>query len=99
MRSVPAPYRKRQLLVCTNRRDPDAPKPSCAGNGGLDLRDRLKVKIKERGLKGTVIVTGTSCLDLCPAAGCMIGFQPDGEFFVVPTDEAGDDALIERLLG
>jgi predicted metal-binding protein len=98
MRSVRSPYALRQMLVCTNRRDPAGPKPSCGNNGGAELRERLKLTVKERGLKGRVIVTSTGCMDLCPADGCLVGFQPDGDFAVVSGQPAEDEALLERLL-
>jgi predicted metal-binding protein len=86
------------MLVCTNRRDPSAPKPSCGNNGGAELRERLKVAIKERGLKGTVIVTSTGCMDICPADACLVAFQPEGEFALVSGRPEEDEALVERLL-
>jgi predicted metal-binding protein len=86
------------MLVCTNRRDPSAPKPSCGNNGGAELRERLKLAVKERGLKGTVIVTSTGCMDICPADACLVAFQPDGEFALVSGAPEDDAALLDRLL-
>ncbi len=98
MKPVKTPYARRQMLVCFNSRDPATGKPSCGMNGGAQLRDYLKKTVKERGLKGDVIVTGTGCIDICPAHGCAVAFQPDGEFFVSDTDEASAEALIAHLV-
>ncbi len=97
MKPVKSPYAKRQLLVCFNSRDPSTGKPSCGMNGSAALRDYLKKTVKERGLKGEVIVTGTGCLDICPAHGCAVAFQPEGEFFLSDTTEEAGEELIRYL--
>lgn len=97
-RSVPPPYAHRHLLVCTNARDPSTGKPSCGMNGGLRLREQLKVAVKERGLKGKVKVTGTGCLDYCPASGCVVAFYPENEWAITDTDAPAADALLARLV-
>jgi predicted metal-binding protein len=96
LRPVKPPFAVRQVLVCTNQRDPSTGKASCGMNGSLGLRERLKAEIKSRGLKGRVIVTGTSCLDYCPAQGCAVGFHPDGEFFLADVND--DQLILDRLL-
>jgi predicted metal-binding protein len=95
---VRRPYTTRQLLVCTNKRDPEKGKPSCGMNGGVELRERLKQEIKARGLKGTYIVTSSGCMDYCPAEGCAVGFYPEGEFAIVGTEPEGDAELLDRLI-
>lgn len=94
---VRAPYTTRQLLVCTNQRDPSTGKPSCGMNGSLGLRERLKGEVKARGLKDKVMVTGTTCLGYCPAQGCAVGFVPDGDWAIVDITEEDEAALLERL--
>lgn len=98
MKSLKRPWQKRHLLVCTNARDPSTGKPSCGMNGALSLRDTLKKTVKERGLKGTVMVTGTGCLDICPAAGCAVAFYPEAEFFLAETDQTAADELLAKLV-
>lgn len=91
LKPVKAPYTARQLLVCTNVRDPSTGRASCGAHGGIELRERLKHAVKARGLKGKVMVTGTSCLGHCPEAGCTVGLYPEGEWWVMdigPEDEA-----------
>ena len=98
MRPVKPPYTRRQLLVCTHHRDPATGKSSCGVNGSGPFRELLKKTVKERGLKGTVVVTQTGCLDICPTAGCAIAYHPDGEFFVSDTTPEAADAAIAHLL-
>ncbi len=94
---VSPPYAHRHLLVCTNERDPATGKPSCGMNGSGRLREQVKVAVKAAGLKGRVKVTGTGCLDFCPAEGCVVAFYPENTWEIVPTDEASAVELFERL--
>lgn len=97
-RPVKPPYTVRQVLVCTNLRDPSTGKPSCGMNGGGALRERLKKTVKERGLKGQLIVTGTGCLDLCPAQGGVVVYYPDNDWQLTETGPEVDEAILARAL-
>lgn len=97
MKPVKRPYEVRQLVVCTNARDPATGKASCGMNGAEALLGQLKKTVKERGLKGRVVATKSGCLDICPDRGCIVGFHPEGEFFHEEcTPEAGE-RLLQRL--
>ncbi len=98
MKPLKRPYTRRQMLVCTNSRDPLTGKPSCGMNGSGGLRERLKVAVKERGLKGIVMVTMTGCMDVCPTDGCVVAFYPEGDFVLAGTGGDADAGLLERLL-
>ncbi len=97
MKAVKRPYELRQLLICTNARDPSTGKSSCGQNGAQPILEYLKKTVKERGLKGKVIVTKTGCLDICPEHGCIVGFQPESEFFHAECTIEEADALLARL--
>jgi (2Fe-2S) ferredoxin len=60
---VPRP--RLHLLVCTNERPADAPRPCCAGRGGLEVYRALKDRVRELGLRDDVLVTRTGCLRHC----------------------------------
>ncbi len=98
MKAVKKPYEVRQLLVCANLRDPATGKPSCGQNGAQSLLEQLKKTVKERGLKGRYIVTKTGCLDICPEKGCIVGFQPEGEFFHVDCSPSSAESLLAKLV-
>src|SRR5436190_58554 len=60
------------VLVCTNLR---ADGTKCCANGGSeDLRDKLKTRVKELGLK--VRVSKSGCLDMCQT-GPTVVIMPD----------------------
>lgn len=94
LKPVKAPYTAHQLLVCTNVRDASTGRASCGAHGGAGLRERLKHAVKARGLKGRVMVTGTSCLGHCPEVGVTVGLYPEGEWRVCEVDEADEAALL-----
>ncbi len=95
---VKPPASVRHLLVCTNVREPGAPKPSCGHHGAVELREDLKRRVKAAGLKGPLKVTAVGCLDYCPNEGVAIGFYPENEFLIVDA-EADRDAVWEKLKG
>jgi (2Fe-2S) ferredoxin len=53
------------ILVCVNDRGPDAPRPSCAQRGSLEIYLRLKDRVRELGLRDSVLVTRTGCQRRC----------------------------------
>src|SRR5579871_6089367 len=59
------PHLERHLFVCTNRRDPENPKGSCAAKGSEAVRDAFKRELHERGLKGRIRANAAGCLDQC----------------------------------
>lgn len=97
-RVVNPPYSLRHVLVCTNVRDPSKGKPSCGLNGGTELRERLKKAVKERGLKGQVKITGTSCLDFCPNQGCVVAYYPENEWEIVDGTPDQDEDILRRAV-
>jgi (2Fe-2S) ferredoxin len=68
-------------------------------NGSVAFREHLKKTVKERGLKGQVMITGTSCLDFCPAQGCTIAIYPDNEWAIVDISPESEEAVLARALG
>ncbi|HEX3773073.1 MAG TPA: (2Fe-2S) ferredoxin domain-containing protein [Polyangiaceae bacterium] len=73
--------RKRYLFVCVNRRPDGAPKGSCAARGAVELHEKLKSMLKQRGLAELEVRACTaSCLDVC-WAGPTIAVEPDNYFY------------------
>jgi (2Fe-2S) ferredoxin len=73
--------RKRYLFVCVNRRPDGSPKGSCAARGAVELHEKLKAMLKQRGLAelGARACTA-SCLDTC-WVGPVIAVEPDNYFY------------------
>lgn len=94
LREMPAP--DCQILVCTNQRDPDDPRPSCGHRGGLELYRALKDEIRARGLRDRVLATRTGCLRHC-SRGPTVVTWPGGHWHGAV--DAGDVAeLVDSAL-
>lgn len=100
------PKPNRHVFVCLNQRPPGNPKGSCGEKGSEDLLARLKALVAERGLRESVMVTGTRCLKHC-SRGITVAVYPDNVWYagVRPEDLAeicevqlAQGQPIERLL-
>jgi (2Fe-2S) ferredoxin len=56
---------QRHVFVCTNERAPGNPKGCCKSKGAEAVRDELKKRLAERGLKKVVRANAAGCLDQC----------------------------------
>jgi (2Fe-2S) ferredoxin len=85
------------LFICTNERDKDAARPSCARSDSTELKPAFKEAIKEAGLKGKVRVNETACLDQCEHGPTLVVY-PDAVWygFVDATDV--EEIVNEHLL-
>ena len=88
------PQRKRYLFVCVNRRPDGSPKGSCAARGAVELHEKLKSMLKQRGLAEVEARACTaSCLDTC-WVGPVIAVEPDNYFYGRVTE-----ADLEEIVG
>ena len=100
------PQRQRYLFVCTNQREPENPRGSCAQRGSEAVHQALKEELAARGLNQLQArVCRSSCLDQC-AHGVTILVEPDHFFYGHVTladvpeiaQSLGDGQRVERLL-
>jgi (2Fe-2S) ferredoxin len=99
------PHRERYLFVCTNLRDADNPKGSCAQKGSEEVAKRLKEALKTKGLAGRLRACTSSCLDLCEI-GISIVQEPEHVAYGRVTledvdaivDAAAKGEVVERLV-
>ena len=95
MSEDPELYYRAHIFVCTNERPPEDVRGCCAARGGVDLRDHLKQKVKEAGLK-KIRVNNAGCLDRC-ALGPVLVIYPEGVWYG-PDSTADIDEIVERHL-
>ena len=67
---------QRHVFVCTNERAPGNPKGCCKSKGSEAVRDELKKRVAEAGLKGIVRANAAGCLDQC-ATGVTVVVYPE----------------------
>ena len=91
----PALFFDCHVFVCTNTRPPGHERGSCARRGAVELRDYMKDKAKEIGLKN-VRVNSAGCLDRCELGPDLV-IYPEGVWYHYDTKEDVDEILIEHL--
>jgi (2Fe-2S) ferredoxin len=86
------------VFVCINERDKSASRPSCGNEDGKKLRGPLKDAIKAAGLKGSVRINESGCLDQCEHAAVMVVY-PEAVWygFVQPRD--AEEIVQQHLVG
>lgn len=92
------PVPETQILVCTNERPPDATKPSCGPKNATRLYRRFKDRVRELGVRDSVIVTRTGCLKHC-SHGVMVGVWPHNLWYREVTLDDVDEILHTTVLG
>ena len=83
------------VFVCTNRRPDGHARGSCAARGSERLRDYMKARVKELGLRNVRINTA-GCLDRCEAGPCVVVY-PEGVWYRVDTPADVDAVLAAHL--
>jgi (2Fe-2S) ferredoxin len=66
------PHRDRYLFICTNRRDAEHPKGSCAKEGAEQLVPLIKEGLAKRGMAKAIRACSASCLDLCEIGAAIV---------------------------
>lgn len=78
MEKKDVPY-SRTVFVCTNARAEGRVACANPGREGMQICEALKDEVKKAGLKGTVRVAKSGCLDLCEK-GPNLFIYPDNEW-------------------
>ncbi len=83
------------VFVCGNRRPEGHERGCCASKGAEKIRDYMKVRVKELGLKG-VRVNQAGCLDRCEEGPCAV-LYPEGVWYRLDSFEAVDEVLARHV--
>jgi len=92
----PALFYKAHVFVCTNEREPGHPRGCCKEKGSVDLRDYMKAKVKELGIKN-VRINNAGCLDRCELGPNMV-IYPEGVWYRATNFEEVDEVLQKHLI-
>lgn len=93
----PPPFYSAHVFVCTNRRQEGHPRGCCAARNSEKLRDYMKARAKELGLKG-VRVNSAGCLDRCEFGPTLV-IYPEGVWYRPETPADMDEILAVHLQG
>ena len=83
------------VFVCTNERVAGHPRGSCKPKGSEDLRDYMKMRAKQLGLK-KVRINNAGCLDRCELGPTLV-IYPEGVWYS-PKSRADIDEILQHHL-
>lgn len=86
------PFYRKHVFFCTNRREAGHRRGCCMDRGSGPLRDYMKAKAKEMGLK-KVRINSAGCLDRCELGPSVVVY-PEGVWYRLE-NEADIDAVLE----
>ena len=87
----------RHVFVCTNQRDPSAPRGSCTPDGKGKLHKLFKDGVAEAGLSSLIRVNKAGCLDQCEHGPVVVVYPEQVWYgFVQPSDV--DEVVSEHLV-
>ena len=92
----PPPFFEAHLFVCNNRRPDGHKRGSCAARGSEHLRDYMKARAKELGIKD-IRVNTAGCLDRCELGPCLV-IYPEGVWYKIDTPADVDAILVEHVM-
>ena len=90
------PHYSRHIFICTNRRDPDNPKGSCALKNSDAICQTFKKELSLRGLRGKMRANSSGCLDRCEHGPSVVVY-PEQVLYTY-ADRADIDEIVEQHL-
>ncbi len=92
----PAPYYSAHVFCCVNERPEGHPRGCCKRKGAEKLRNYMKARAKELGLKD-VRINQAGCLDRCELGPTMV-IYPEGVWYTYNSIEDAEEILQRHLL-
>lgn len=89
------PYYRCHVFCCVNERPEGHPRGSCCKRGSVRLRNYMKARAKELGLKG-VRINASGCLDRCENGPTMV-IYPDGVWYHYESLADVDEILLRHV--
>ena len=91
------PFYRAHIFCCSNERPAGHHRGSCARGGAERLRNYMKVRAKELGLKD-IRVNNSGCLERCEL-GPVVVIYPEGVWYTVHTEADMDEILTSHVVG
>ncbi len=85
------------VFCCMNVREPGHPRGCCSARGSVELRDYMKSRAKQLGLKN-IRINAAGCLDRCELGPNMV-IYPEGVWYTYESREDVDEILERHIIG
>ena len=92
----PPLFYQRHVFCCVNERAEDHPRGCCKAKGAQELRNYMKDRAKELGIK-RVRINNSGCLDRCELGPTMV-IYPEGVWYSCTSEEEIDEVLRTHLI-
>ena len=92
----PPQFYDRHVFVCTNERPPAHPRGCCKARGSVELRDYMKARAKELGLKN-VRINSAGCMERCELGPSLV-IYPEGVWYRPQSREDIDEILATHMV-
>lgn len=92
----PPPFYTHHVFCCINERPPGHPRGCCKEKDAVRLRNYMKARAKELGLKG-VRINAAGCLDRCELGPTMV-IYPEGVWYRCRAPADVDEVLQTHLV-
>lgn len=92
----PAPFYETHVFCCINQREAGHPRSCCNDRGGAELREYMKSRAKELGIK-KIRVNESGCLERCEL-GPVLVIYPEGIWYAYSTHEDVDEILERHIM-
>ena len=101
----PELYYQRHIFCCVNVRPDGHPRSCCSARGSVDLRNYLKAKVKDLGIK-KLRVNQSGCMERCELGPAMV-IYPEAVWYTYDNTDDVDEILechlrdggrVERLM-
>jgi (2Fe-2S) ferredoxin len=91
----PLPFYQRHVFFCTNQRPDGHPRGCCKAKDSEKLRNYMKARAKELGLK-RVRINSSGCLDRCELGPTLV-IYPEGVWYKCESIADADRILLEHV--
>jgi (2Fe-2S) ferredoxin len=89
---------ERHIFICTNQRPEGHPRGCCSPSGEGELHRLFKVKLAQRGIKGTVRANKSGCLDQCEIGPTVVVY-PEAVWYGHVKPEDVDEIIDSHIIG
>ena len=97
---------EKHIFVCENKRPADDPRGCCSDKGSIEIRAKMKERVKQLGLKPKVRVNSSGCLDACEFGPSIVVYPEQTWYCGVKIDDVEEiiqshiinNNPVERLL-